>query len=203
VPGLDPRVCQPSTLESRPSRHWHCQQTLLTATDALNPVGVSDHAWQNHPDEWKEKLFGNSLILRYAAPLFFEGRAWPVIRAEFQEEFMPSQRDYPWEEFKKFRAWKRVEAGDPATHSPRLNPWPVSVNVMDAIEGTYFQNSKPHSPEANWASFNIGEFFWPQDRRSLLPLAILWLFRDLHLPRRTPQNSLPRRAAAAKCDYDT
>jgi hypothetical protein len=155
------------------------QQTLLTATDALNPVGVSDHAWQNHPDEWKEKLFGNSLVFRYAAPLFFEGRAWPVIRAEFQEEFMPTQRDFPWEEFKKFRAWKRVEDGDPDPILLAAIPGPVSVNVMDATEGTYFQNCKPHSREANWASFNMGEFLWSQDRRSLLPLAILWLLSAL------------------------
>jgi hypothetical protein len=163
------------------------QQTLLTATDALNPVGVSDHAWQNHPDEWKEKLFGNSLIFRYAWPLFSQGRAWPVIRAEFQEEFMPSQRDYPWEEFKKFRAWKQVEEGDPDPILLAAISGPVSVNVMDATEGTYFQNSKPHSPEANWASFNLGEFLWPQDRRSLIPVGIVWLIALLAYatPRRT------------------
>jgi hypothetical protein len=151
------------------------QQTLLTATDALNPVGVSDHAWQNHPDEWKEKLFGNSLIFRYAGPLFFQGRAWPVIRAEFQEFYMPSQRDYPWEELKKFRAWKKTEEGSPDPILLAAMPGPVSVNVMDATEGTYFQNSKAHSPEANWAAFNAGEFIWPQDRLSLLLLGGIWL----------------------------
>jgi hypothetical protein len=150
------------------------QQTLLTATDALNPVGVSDHAWQNHPDEWKEKLFGNSLIFRYAWPLFAQGRAWPAIHAEFQEEFMPSQRNYPREEFRKFRAWAKVEEGNPEPILLAAMPGPVSVNVMDATEGTYFQNSKPHSPEANWASFNVGEFLWPQGRRSLIPLGLLW-----------------------------
>jgi hypothetical protein len=151
------------------------QQILLTATDALNPVGITDHAWQNHPDEWKEKLWGNSIVWRYAWPLFAHERAWPVIRAEFQEAFMPNQRDIPWQDFKSFRAWKRVEQGEPDPILLAAMPGPVSVNVMSAIDGTFFRHFPAHSPQADWASFNVGEFAWPASRQSLVPLGLIWI----------------------------
>ena len=67
------------------------QQSLLTVTDALNPLGVGAHAWVNRPDEWKDKLIGNSLVWRYAWPMFSQGRAWPVIDAKFEELIQKKQ----------------------------------------------------------------------------------------------------------------
>lgn len=186
------------------------QQTLLTATDALNPVGISDHAWQNHPDEWKEKLWGNSIVWRYAWPVFAEGRAWPVIRAEFEEGVERAKADAnaaAWasmmgrklfkaesEEASHWRttyvgsphsvmsedlwiadeAWESVGEGRPGPISLAAMKGPVSMNVVDITEGGFTQNDW-ESDAARWASFNVGEFLFPQSRWSLAPLAALWI----------------------------
>jgi hypothetical protein len=152
------------------------QQTLLTATDAMSPLGVSDHAWQNHPDEWKEKLWGNSIVWSYAWPLFAEDRAWPVIKKEFEENWPfqksgDSQLRYPLERL----AWIAIDRGDVEPIPLAAMPGPVSVNVVSPSEGGFFQQSAPHSPGAEWASFNAGEFLFPQSRWSLAPLAVLWV----------------------------
>ncbi len=151
------------------------QQTLLTATDAMSPLGVSDHAWQNHPDEWKEKLWGNSIVWSYAWPLFAEGRAWPVIKKEFQENWpfedkRYSQLRYPFERL----AWTAIERGDAEPIPLAAMPGPVSINVVAPSEAGFFQQSEPHSVNATWASFNAGEFLFPASRWSLAPLALLW-----------------------------
>ena len=73
------------------------QQSLLTITDALNPLGVGEHAWVNHPGEWKDKLTGNSLVWRYAWPFFSQGRAWPVIDAKFEEWVQGKRRKWEME----------------------------------------------------------------------------------------------------------
>ncbi len=154
------------------------QQTLLAATDAMSPLGVSDHAWQNHPDEWKEKLWGNSIVWKYAWPLFSSGRAWPVIKAEFKENAPYRRQSEPNSStnpgFDDTAAWERVMKGD-ADPLPLAAMWgPVSVNVVGAAEGGLFQQSEPRSLHATWASFNAGEFLFPASRWSLAPLALLW-----------------------------
>ena len=154
------------------------QQSLLTATDAMSPLGVSDHAWQNHPDEWKEKLWGNSIVWKYAWPLFSSGRAWPVIKAEFKEN-APYRRQFDPNSptnlgFDDTAAWERVIKGDADPLPLAAMPGPVSVNVVGPGEGGFFQQSAPHSPGANWASFNAGEFFFPARRCSLVPLGVMW-----------------------------
>ena len=162
------------------------QQSLLTVTDALNPLGVGAHAWVNHPDEWKDKLTGNSLVWRYAWPMFSQGRAWPVIDAKF-EEWSRKQRaelerkGLPAAEvdaqFAKLRGatWEKVMRGDQEPLWIAAMEGPVSSNVIGPWDGTYFAHFPAHSEAARWAAFNVGELAWPQSRWSVAPLAALWI----------------------------
>ena len=51
---------------------------------------------------------------------------------------------------------------------------PVSVNSVNIFDGLLGYGIWPmHSPQAEWASFNAGEFLWPRSRRSLLPLLLV------------------------------
>jgi hypothetical protein len=154
------------------------QQSLLTITDALNPVGVSDHAWQNHPDEWKEKLSGNSIVWQYAWPIFSSGRAWPVIRKEFVENGpyrKPGSSPVFLPEYENYEPWIRVKSGERSPVPLAAMPGPVSINVVSAVEGGFFQHTEPYVARASWAAFNAGEFLFPQSRWSLAPLFLLWL----------------------------
>lgn len=65
---------------------------------------------------------------------------------------------------------------------PITPPWSAatftghtSVNRMTYDEAVVFQRHPPGSPEAEWASFNLGEtFFGAGDARSLIPI-LLWI----------------------------
>lgn len=226
------------------------QNTLLTATDALCPLGVGAHAWVNWPGEWKQKIYGNSLVWHYAWPLFKDGKATPVIEDKYFEWLCRSygkeayfggfsgaraeQIDYfkrslnakgystPTESNKPSlppageifstklqtkgnedsfsngpigqprmtvdAARDAVDRGEPEPLWIAAMPGPVSVNVMGLWDGTYFQNSPAHSPQANWASFNAGELLFPQSRWSLAPLALLWLLGGAALVRMRVRN---------------
>jgi hypothetical protein len=147
------------------------QQVLLTATDALNPLGMGEHAWRDQPDEWKEKMHGNSLVWRYAWPLFAEGRAWPPLRDEW-EEWLEKHPALSAEE--RDAAWQKVQRGEKEPLLLAAIPGPVSVNPMGPWDGTYFALFSPHSRPADAASCNAGEWLWPGSRTSLVPLVVLW-----------------------------
>ncbi|MEO6786471.1 MAG: hypothetical protein ABI318_10095 [Chthoniobacteraceae bacterium] len=162
------------------------QQALLTITDALNPLGVGAHAWVNRPGEWKDKLVGNSLVWRYAWPMFAHGRAWPVIDAKF-DEWLGGQRKALEKkgasaaemdvQMAKLRAekWVKVMRGDPEPLWIAAIDGPVSSNPIGPWDGTYFQEFPAHSPAAEWAAFNVGELLFPASRWSVAPLLALWI----------------------------
>lgn len=147
------------------------QQALLTVTDALNPLGVGEHAWRNHSGEWVDKLTGNSLVWRYAWPLFVDGRAWPVVHSEFDEWIEGTAVS----DAERREAWRRVERGEPSPLAIAAMPGPVSVNVMAMWDGSYFATQPAHSPQCDWAAWNVGEILAPGSRWSLAPLAAMWL----------------------------
>ena len=170
------------------------QQTVLTVTDALSPLGVGSHAWVNRPGEWKDKLFGNSLVFRYAWPIFAHGRAWPVIDAKFDEWFASERRrlekEIPdvWEREKKLaviraQVWEQVRRGDEQPLWIAAIQGPVSANVLGPWDGTFFQKFHAHTGPAQWAAFNAGEFFWPASRWSIAPLLALWIAGAIGLRR--------------------
>ena len=168
------------------------QQTLLTVTDTLNPLGVGSHAWVNHPDEWKEKLTGNSIVWRYAWPLFSRGRAWPVIDAKFEEwagkERARLEKEEPDPAVRETRfaagfneAWRKVLAGQPEPLWIAAIRGPVSSNVIGPWDGSYFQIFPYDSEATRRAAFNVGELAFPESRWSLGPLLALWIAGALTL----------------------
>ena len=172
------------------------QQSLLTVTDALNPLGIGAHVWVNRPGEWKDKLAGNSLVWRYAWPMFAHGRAWPVIDAKFEEWLRGQRRDLEKNgmaaaEIEKELAVRRTETWQKIMRGETEPLWiaamdgPVSSNVMGPWDGTYFQKFPAHSPATSWAAFNLGELIFPASRWSLAPLVALWIAGAVWLRRWT------------------
>lgn len=162
------------------------QQSLLTFTDAQNPLAVGSHAWVDHAGEWKDKLRNYSLVGDYAWPLFWEGRARPILERKFTQHIEGIQRKLekeiadPTERSKRMEEMKadsraKVERGEEEPLWIAAMPGPVSVNVMGVWEGSFFQMFKAHTRQTDWASFNVGELLWPQSRMSLLPLLVLWM----------------------------
>ena len=162
------------------------QQTLLTITDALNPLGIGAHAWVNRPGEWKDKIAGNSLVWRYAWPMFSQGRAWPVIDAKFDEWLGGQRRELEKKgmpaadavaQMQKLRGetWEKIMRGDAEPLWIAAMDGPVSSNVLGPWDGTYFQKFPAHSPAATWAAFNVGELILPASRWSLAPLLAMWI----------------------------
>jgi hypothetical protein len=162
------------------------QQALLTVTDALNPLGVGSHAWVNRPGEWKDKLLGNSLVWRYAAPLFVQGTPRALVGEKFNEWLDLQRRKLEKEiadpagraarlEAVRAEAWAKVSRGDQEPVWIAAMPGPVSVNVIGPWDGAYFQNFPAHSRQARWAAFNVGELIWPESRWSICPLLAMWI----------------------------
>jgi hypothetical protein len=156
-------------------------QLVLTATDAQNPVGVGGHARvENRHKDWKYDLLGE-----YAVPLFFQGKAWPLLRQQVEVEldkFEQKMDDEGLDAVERqarreaFRA-ELIEAIKQGRPSPFLLgsiTGPVSVNPIGAFEGLLtYQFFQPGSPQVQWASFNLGELLFPQSRWSLVPLLLL------------------------------
>ena len=170
------------------------QQSLLTITDALNPLGVGAHAWVDHPGEWKDKLAGNSLVWRYAWPMFSHGRAWPVIHAKFDERLaklraelekkgMPAADVEARVAMERDEVWKKIMRGEQEPLWIAAIDGPVSSNVLGPWDGTYFQNFPAHSPATTWAAFNVGELLFPASRWSLAPLFVMWIAGGIFLRR--------------------
>ena len=162
------------------------QQTLLTVTDALNPLGMGAHVWVSYPGEWKEKLVGNSIVWRYAWPMFSRGRVWPVIDAKFEE--WTGKRRAEWKDMGlpddeadaqlaklSSEAWAKIMRGDAEPLWIAAIDGPVSSNVLGPWDGTSFNLFPAHSPPAEWAAFNAGELLFPRSRWSLAPLFGLWI----------------------------
>ena len=162
------------------------QNALLTFTDALNPLGVGDHVWVNRPGEYKDKLYGGyNLVTDYALPLFVYGRAWPIVDRKFDQHMEgvaaklekeiadPKVRADKLIEYRR-DTWAKVERGEPLPLWIAAIPGPVSVNVQGTCEGSYFQLFAAHTPQTEWAAFNVGEFWFPKNQLSVLPLFGVW-----------------------------
>ncbi len=174
------------------------QQTLLTATDAQNPLGMGDHAWRDHPTEWKDKMHGNSLVWNYAWPLFADGRAWPTLHQEWEEWLEKHPAVTPEE---RVETWARVANGEQKPLLLAAIPGPVSANPVGPWEGAAFSVSQPHQPEASFASMNAGEFVLPASRWSIVPLAAMWIaaiaFGWVRTRRQIPAKGTPAAVPAA------
>jgi len=163
-----------------------------------DPLGNPSAIKVIYKDSWKY-----SPLTDYVLPLFVSGRAWPLIRSQRDfvlkyEDLTMQRRGVPLAQSEaalsvvRNRIDENIRRGDLATlvihpNTGELTPsnlstfaGPVSTNPMGLYEGSLYRLSPPHSTEARWNSFNVGEFLFAQSRLSLLPLilicgALLWI----------------------------
>ncbi len=155
-------------------------QVLLTATDAQNPLAVGGHARNDRRED-----FANNLIADYAWPLFAHGRAWPllneILEVHLEKEAirLASEIDDPAEVDRVIADERRglregILRGDQSPFLLASVEGPVSVNPVGVFEGLFtYSFYLPRTVQTRWASFNLGEFIWPQSRWSLLPLLLI------------------------------
>ena len=155
-------------------------QTLLTATDAQNPLAVGGHARNDRRQD-----FVNSIIGDYALPLFTTGRAWPMLGQLLEvhlEKEAKKMEDAAVDEAERARRLAEMRSelragiarGDASPFLLSAIEGPVSVNPIGVYEGMLeFHHYPPQSHETRWNSFNLGEFIWPMSRWSLLPLLLV------------------------------
>ena len=183
-------------------------QLLLTATDAQNPLAVGGHARNDRRQD-----FANNLITHYAWPLFAHGRAWPLldeileVHLEKEKTRLAAEIDDPAEVERVLNEERRslregILRGDQSPFLLASVEGPVSVNPVGVFEGLFtYSFYLPRTVQTRSASFNLGEFIWPQSRWSLLPLLVitgglsvvaLFLSRAEDLSSRTSSTARPQ-----------
>lgn len=168
-------------------------QTLLTATDAQNSLAVGGHARLD--DAHRKDDFWCQIVGEYAWPLFAYGRAWPVldrliaVRLENKAEDLEADGVSEAERNAQLNALEQELRGTVARGEAKpmilgAMKGPVSVNPIGMCDGLLtFIFFPANSVQADWNSFNAGEFLFPQSRASLLPLLLVtgglsaWLLR--------------------------
>jgi hypothetical protein len=175
---------------------------LTTAVDPQPPIGNAGHAVVLEVDDWQRvqarPQWKYNPLTEYEWPLFAEGRAWPLLRAQrdvvaqFYDRKMQQNGQPP-----EVRAAQivqlenkiddQIRAGEPAmlllapgrdgqlgVALSELSTYegPVSVNPMGIYEGWTYRVFQPHSSYAYWNSFNVGEFLFERSRWSLAPLLL-------------------------------
>jgi hypothetical protein len=152
---------------------------LFAATDAESPAGVGSLA-----RSLDREMYLYSPLTEYAAPLFFEGRAWPLLnlliedrveeeKARLTEQGVSADAQQPDLDKVAADLKQSIAAGsdDPLDLGSYCGP--VSVNPTGVCEGGYYSLFDPGSPQARWNSFNVGEFWFPESRWSVAPLLAL------------------------------
>ena len=149
---------------------------LFTATDAESPAGVGDLAMVRD-----RQMCFYSPLTEYALPLFVQGRAWPLLNrltADWLGDEAARERAAgatPEQQSQRLR--EMAQSIHQAILEGKDEPFalgsyadPVSVNPTGICEGGYYSLFDPGSPQARWNSFNVGEFWFPGSRWSVVPL---------------------------------
>jgi hypothetical protein len=159
------------------------QQTLLTATDAQNSLTVGGHARLD--DAHRKDDFFSQIVGQYAWPLFAYGRAWPVLDKLISQRLDNEKTHLTEDGVDEAKISERLatlekemrEAIANGESSPLILGairGPVSVNPIGVYDGLLIFTIFPAgSVQTDWNSFNVGEFFFPQQRASLLPLLVI------------------------------
>jgi hypothetical protein len=125
------------------------------------------------------------LIGDYAWPLFASERAWPLlegqlaVQMEKEEDRIAADIEDPAEQNQRADALRNalregIKRGDPSPFLLATVDGPVSVNPIGIYEGLFtYGFFPPFTPPTRWASFNVGEFVFPDSRWSLLPLIVI------------------------------
>jgi hypothetical protein len=152
---------------------------LFAATDAECPAGVGSLAMTGD-----REMFWYSPLTEYSAPLFFEGRAWPILNLMMAERVQQYAQQMslaglaPEDQQKLLAKFANdmhaaIVAGNDDPLELGSYTGPVSVNPTGVCEGGYYSLFSPGSPQARWNSFNVGEFWFPESRWSVVPLLAL------------------------------
>lgn len=157
--------------------------TLLTATDAQNSLAVGGHARVD--DAHRKDDFFCQIVGEYAWPLFAYGRATPVLeqliaaRLDNQKTQLTEDGVAEPERNERLVATEKelrdsIARGDSSPLILGAIRGPVSVNPIGVYDGLLIFTIFPAgSEQTDWNSFNVGEFFFPMQRKSLLPLLII------------------------------
>lgn len=165
-------------------------QLVITAVDPQAPVGIAPATLIEGRPQWRY-----SPLLDYDLPLFVEGRAGPILRAQrdqvlrlYGEVLSASGEPAPFRARRLALLEQEIDAsirdGAPAPLLPvraggeiglslsalPTIAGPVSVNPVGVYEGSIHQLFPAGSLPARWNSFNVGEFLFERSRLSLLPL---------------------------------
>ena len=144
--------------------------------------------------------FAYDPLIEYVLPIFFTGRAEPIMRAQVQatldqlEGTLAANGVSPNARSDQLEVLRReldlaIRGGDPDRLLPLRSAagqvsagqlfqllglrGPVSANAMGMYESWFYQAYQPYSQQADWNSFDVGEFVFPRSRMSLLPLLVL------------------------------
>ena len=126
-----------------------------------------------------------NIVTEYALPFFIQGRPESLIR-ELLEAHIDKEADrlrlsgIDESEIEQQVAAKRAEwqgAIDRREKDPFLLAamhGPVSINPVGVYDGLLGFGVFPiGSTQSEWTSCNLGEFLWPNTRRSLFPLLLI------------------------------
>jgi hypothetical protein len=167
---------------------------LVTAVDPQAPVGNAGMAMVENRPQWRY-----SPLTEYEWPLFSQEHPWPLLRAQRDQvlrsydETMLGTGEPAQVRAQNLSALQNqidaaIRSGEPAPLLIAKSPngqigvalselptftGPVSVNPMGVYEGWVYRVFPPHSRQAEWNSFNAGEFLFGKSRWSLAPLLIL------------------------------
>jgi hypothetical protein len=177
---------------------------LFTVTDAESPAGVGSLAMAED-----REMYLYSPLMEYAAPLFFEGRAWPLLDLLIKDRLADETAGMmvagigPVDQKARLERLEAnmLQAINEGSDQPlELGSYcgPVSVNPTGVCEGGYYSLFEPGSPQARWNSFNVGEFWFPESRWSVAPLLALVALMGLGLAREASRAGLGRREQAAE-----
>ncbi len=167
---------------------------LITAVDPQAPIGNAGSAMVEGRPQWQY-----SPLTEYEWPLFSEGRAGPLFRAQrdqvlriydgiLQEGGVPASLRAQRVAILRNEIDEAIRSGEPAPLLPARGSGsqqgvalselptfvgPVSVNPMGFYEAWTYRVFLPHSEQARWNSFNAGEFLFEGSRWSLAPLIVI------------------------------
>jgi hypothetical protein len=168
---------------------------LVTAVDPQAPAGNAQNAMIEGRSQWQY-----SPLTDYVWPLFTEGAAGPLLRAQrdqalrfYDRTMQESGEPAAMRSLRLAQLHDEIDAdirsGKPAPLLPVRDAdgrpglvrselstitGPVSVNPIGVYEGWMYRVFPPHSLQARWNSFNAGEFLFEGSRWSLaLVLAVV------------------------------
>jgi hypothetical protein len=176
---------------------------LFAATDAESPAGVGDLAMTRD-----REMYWYSPLTEYSAPLFFEGRAWPILNLMMAEWLGDEKARLDAAGVKPADQKLRLESMDAnirqSIREGKDEPFalgsyvgPVSVNPTGVCEGGYYSLFDAGSQQAQWNSFNVGEFWFPESRWSVVPLLAFVGLMGAGLAREAARAGVGRRGAVA------